>query len=284
MSKVWLITGSSRGLGRAIAEAALSLGDEVVATARNVDSLAGLGGEHVALDVTDPEAARAAVAHAVERFGRLDVVVNNAGYADAGSFEELAPEVFDAQIQTNFYGVVNVTRAALPVMRAQRSGRIIQVSTAGGRTGHPGLSAYHASKFAVEGLSETVAKEVAPFGVKVTIAEPGGMRTDWAGSSMRIYDFDDDYAPSIGAMVKHYDDGGKSFAGDPAKFALAILELASMDDPPLRIPFGSDTVKILRAAAEADIASMDRLRELSESTDADDAVPFDMATLPGMQS
>jgi NAD(P)-dependent dehydrogenase (short-subunit alcohol dehydrogenase family) len=284
MSKVWLITGSSRGLGRAIAEAALEAGDNVVATARNADSLAGLGGEHFALDVTDAQAARDAVAFAVERFGRLDIVVNNAGYADAGSFEEMAPEVFDAQIATNFYGVVNVTRAALGVMRRQRSGRIIQVSTAGGRTGHPGLSAYHASKFAVEGLSETVAKEVAPFGVKVTIAEPGGMRTDWAGSSMHIYDFDADYAPSIGEMVKHYDDGGASFAGDPRKFARAILELADMEEPPLRIPFGSDTVKILRAAAQADVASIDRWKALSESTDADDAVPFDMATLPGMRS
>jgi NAD(P)-dependent dehydrogenase (short-subunit alcohol dehydrogenase family) len=279
---IWLITGSSRGLGRALAEAVLENGDDVVATARDVDSLEGLGGEHVALDVTDPEAARAAVDFAVRRFGRLDVVVNNAGYADAGSFEEMAPEVFDAQMATNFGGVVNVTRAVLRVMRRQRSGRIIQVSTAGGRTGHPGLSAYHASKFALEGLSETVAKEVAPFGVKVTIAEPGGMRTEWAGSSMRIYDFDPDYAPSIGEMVKHYDDGGASFAGDPRKFARAIIELAHMDDPPLRIPFGSDTVKILRAAAEQDIASIDRWRELSESTDADDAVAFDMATLPGL--
>jgi NAD(P)-dependent dehydrogenase (short-subunit alcohol dehydrogenase family) len=283
MSRTWLITGSSRGLGRALTEAVLTTGDEVVATARRLESLAGLGGAHFALDVTDAAAARAAVDFAVKRFGRLDVVVNNAGYADAGSFEELAPEVFDAQMQTNFYGVVNVTRAALPVLRRQRSGRIIQISTAGGRVGHPGLSAYHASKFAVEGLSETVAKEVAPFGVKLTIAEPGGMRTDWAGSSMHVYDFDDDYAPSVGEMVKHYDDGGASFAGDPHKFARALIELANMEDPPLRIPFGSDTVKILRAAADADVASIDRWRELSESTDADDAVPFDMASLPGMK-
>src|SRR5262245_38800991 len=140
MSKVWLITGSSRGLGRALAEAVLEAGDEVVATARDVASLEGLGGSHVALDVTDAQAARDAVAFAVERHGRLDVVVNNAGYADSGSFEELPPEVFDAQIRTNFYGVVNVTRAALPVLRRQRSGHVIQVSTVGGRTGHPGLS------------------------------------------------------------------------------------------------------------------------------------------------
>jgi NAD(P)-dependent dehydrogenase (short-subunit alcohol dehydrogenase family) len=180
-------------------------------------ALAGLGGKHFALDVTDAEAARAAVAFAMDTFGRLDVVANSAGYGNAGSFEELAPAVFDAQIQTNFYGVVNVTRAAIPVMRRQRSGRIIQISSAGGRTGHPGLSAYHAAKFAVEGLSETVAKEVAPFGVHVTIAEPGGMRTDWAGSSMRIYDFDADYAPSVGEMVKHYDDGGGELLRRPAQ-------------------------------------------------------------------
>jgi NAD(P)-dependent dehydrogenase (short-subunit alcohol dehydrogenase family) len=282
MSKAWLITGSSRGLGRALAEAVLDAGDHVVATARDVASLDGLGGEHFALDVTDPDAAQAAVAFAVSRFGRLDVVVNNAGYADSGSFEELPPEVFDAQIATNFYGVVNVTRAALPVLRRQRSGHIIQVSTVGGRTGHPGLSGYHAAKFAVEGLSETVAKEIAPFGVKLTIAEPGGMRTDWAGSSMTAYPFGDDYADSIGVMRARFHDGGGSYGGDPHKFALALIELAGMQAPPLRIPFGSDAVTILRAAAEANVASIDRWRGLSESTDVDDARAFDVSSLPGL--
>jgi NAD(P)-dependent dehydrogenase (short-subunit alcohol dehydrogenase family) len=281
MSKVWLITGSSRGLGRAVAEAVAASGDELVATARDVKSLAGLRGEHVALDVTDPDAARAAVAAAVERFGRLDVVVNNAGYADLGSIEEMPPEVFDAQIATNFFGVVNVTRAALPVLRAQRSGHFIQVSTAGGRNAYPGQSAYHASKFAVEGFSESLAKEVAPLGVKVTIVEPGGFRTDWAGSSMRTYPAHEDYAESVGAMMALIHGNGHSPVGDPAKAARVIVQVAAMDEPPLRLPLGSDASALIRAGDEARIAEIDRWRELSLSTDADDAVPFDPAVLPG---
>ena len=280
MPKVWLITGSSRGLGRALAEAVAASGDELVATARNVESLAGLGGEHVALDVTDPEAARAAVAFAVERFGRLDVVVNNAGYADLGSIEEMPPEVFDAQIATNFFGVVNVTRAALPVLRAQRSGHFIQVSTAGGRNAYPGQSAYHASKFAVEGFSESLAKEVAPLGVNVTIVEPGGFRTDWAGSSMHTYPAHEDYAESVGAMMALIHGNGHNPVGDPAKAARVIVEVAGMKEPPLRLPLGSDASALIRAGDEARIAEIDRWRELSLSTDADDAVPFDPAVLP----
>jgi NAD(P)-dependent dehydrogenase (short-subunit alcohol dehydrogenase family) len=280
MSKVWLITGSSRGLGRALAEAVVASGDELVATARNVESLAGLGGEHFALDVTDADAARAAVEFAVERFGRLDVVVNNAGYAALGSIEDMPREVFDAQIATNFFGVVNVTRAALPVLRAQRSGRFIQISTAGGRNAYPGQSAYHASKFAVEGFSESLAKEIAPLGLKVTIVEPGGFRTDWAGSSMHLYPAHEDYAESVGAMMALVHDSGHNPIGDPAKAARVILEVARLDEPPLRLPLGSDASALIRAGDAARIAEIDRWRDLSLSTDADDAVPFDPALLP----
>ena len=193
MSKVWLITGSSRGIGRALAEAVIKSGDQLVATSRrtsDIDDLVAIGEGRVLavpLDVTDVPAAEAAVAAAVEHFGRLDVVVNNAGYATAGSIEETPVDVFRDQIETNLFGVVNVTRAAMPVFRRQRSGHFIQVSTIGGRRAPGfGLAAYGTAKHGVEGFSESLAVEVAPFGVKVTILEPGGFRTDWAGSSMDV--------------------------------------------------------------------------------------------------
>ncbi|MEU4744381.1 SDR family NAD(P)-dependent oxidoreductase, partial [Actinosynnema sp. NPDC023658] len=183
MSKVFLVTGSSRGLGRQIAEKVLAAGHSLVATARRPEQLADLTERYgdrvraVALDVTDPVAARVAVDAAVTAFGRLDVVVNNAGYANSGSVEDTPADDFRAQVDANLFGVVNVTRAALPVLREQGSGHVIQVSSVGGRATTPGLSAYQAAKFAVGGFSEVLAKEVAPLGVKVTVVEPGGMRT-----------------------------------------------------------------------------------------------------------
>jgi len=192
MSKVFLVTGSSRGLGRSIAEAVLEAGHQLVATARTpgqLDDLVGKYGDQVravALDVTDPVAAEAAVQVAVQAFGRLDVVVNNAGYANLASVEDITAEDFRRQIDTNLFGVVNVTKAALPVLREQGSGHFIQVSSVGGRIGAVGLSAYQSAKWAVGGFSTVLALEVAPLGVKVTVLEPGGMRTDWAGSSMDI--------------------------------------------------------------------------------------------------
>jgi NAD(P)-dependent dehydrogenase (short-subunit alcohol dehydrogenase family) len=192
MSSTWLITGSSRGLGNELAKAALAAGHSVVATARKPEPLAELRERYgaqvrvVALDVTDPVSAHVAVRHAIDTFGRLDVVVNNAGYGNVASIEEMDDADFRAQIETNFFGVANVTRAALPVMRAQRSGHIVQVSSIGGRDGSPGLSAYQSAKWAVEGFSEVLAKEVGPLGIKVTIVEPGSFRTDWAGASMTI--------------------------------------------------------------------------------------------------
>jgi NAD(P)-dependent dehydrogenase (short-subunit alcohol dehydrogenase family) len=193
MSSVWFITGSSRGIGYELAKAVLAAGHRLVATARRPDDLAALVAQYgervraVALDVTDPASARAAVQQAVEAFGRLDVVVNNAGYGNIASIEEGDDADFRAQMETNFYGVANVTRAALPVLRTQRSGHIIQISSIGGRVGSPGLAAYQSAKWAVEGFSEVLSKEVAPLGIKVTIVEPGGFRTDWAGSSMTIH-------------------------------------------------------------------------------------------------
>ncbi len=191
--KVWLITGTSRGFGRALAEAALTRGDAVIATARNPHALIDLVEafeDHalaLPLDVTDEAAAQTAIAAGVETFGRIDVVVNNAGYADLGSIEETSTEQFRAQIEANLYGVINVSRAAIPVFRQQGHGRFIQFSTIGGRrAAGPGLAAYTAAKHGVEGFSEVLAAETRPFGVNVTLIEPGGFRTDWAGSSMHI--------------------------------------------------------------------------------------------------
>ena len=208
MSKVWLITGSSRGLGGALAEAVLADGHMLMATARKPAQLTHLVeryGDRVrtfALDVTDAKSARDAVQAAVTAFGRLDVLVNNAGYGDVASIEDVSDADFRAQIETNLFGVVNLTKAALPVMREQGSGHIIQISSIGGRRGTPGLSAYQTAKWGVEGFSEVLAKEVRPLGIKVTIIEPGGFRTDWSGSSMTIRPSRPEYDATVGAVAR----------------------------------------------------------------------------------
>ena len=209
MSKVWLVTGSASGLGRNIAEAVLASGDRLVATARDPRRLAELVEQYgdqvrtAPLDVADEEAAYAAVQVAVDAFGRLDVVVNNAGYGDIAPCEQVSSKRFKAVVDTNFYGVVNVTRAALPIMRKQKSGSILQISSVGGRLALPGSAAYHAAKWAVGGFTEALAQEVAPFGVKVCALEPGGMRTNWgARANKDIPDLLPDYEPSVGAVIE----------------------------------------------------------------------------------
>src|SRR6202790_5601786 len=206
MDKVWLVTGSASGLGRNIAEAVLASGDQLVATARDSLRIEELGEEHrdqgstAALDVADTDAASAAVRVALDAFGRLDVVVNNAGYGDIAPFEQLSAERFKAVIDTNFYGVVNVTRAAVPHMRKQRSGCILQISSVGGRLTRPGSTPYHAAKWAVGGFTESLAQELSPFGVKVCALEPGGMRTNWgARANQDTPELLPDYEPPVGA-------------------------------------------------------------------------------------
>jgi len=279
-SKVWLVTGSSRGLGRDLVEALVAEGHRVAATARNPADLAGLvassGGRAIALrlDVTRPEEARAAVAATRERLGGLDVVVNNAGYANVASVEDIAEDDFRAQVETDFFGVVNVTRAALPVLRAQGAGHIIQVSSIGGRAASPGLAAYQASKWAVGGFSEVVAQEVAPFGVKVTVLEPGGMRTDWAGSSMRVGPTAAAYEATVGAFQKHIRDNSDVARTDPAKAARVILEIAAMPDPPLHLLLGSDALFLAKLVA-ARLATADaKWAAVSRSTDFDGLPDF----------
>jgi NAD(P)-dependent dehydrogenase (short-subunit alcohol dehydrogenase family) len=273
MAKVWLITGSSRGLGRALAEAVLESGDMLVATARKPEQLGDLVSRFgnrvraVALDVTDEGAAHDAIAAADASFGRLDVLVNNAGYGDVNSIEDTSLADFHAQIETNLFGVINVTKAAIPLMREQHAGHIIQLSSIGGRIGSTGRAPYAAAKWGVEGFSEVLAKELAPLGIKVTIVEPGGFRTDFAGASTTIREGRPEYAETVGKVARFQRDYDGKQPGDPARAAAVIVHLASLDAPPLRLLLGSDAVN---AAEKADVARLeaDRAwRALSVSTD-----------------
>lgn len=274
MSKVWFVTGSSRGLGRAIVQKALDAGDQVVATARNPEQLADLAGYGdrvlpVALDVTDDNNVRKAVEQGLNAFGRYDVVVNNAGYGDLASVEDVTLDDFRAQIDTNFFGVVQVTKAVVPILREQGAGHIFQVSSLGGRIGSVGLAAYQSAKWAVGGFSTVLAQEVAPFGVKVTVLEPGGMRTDWAGSSMTIPKVSEPYRQTVGVfagMLRNSDpDVARPNSADPARIATIIAELAGRDDAPVRLLLGKDAVQYWDNAAVALAESDAKWREVSES-------------------
>jgi NAD(P)-dependent dehydrogenase (short-subunit alcohol dehydrogenase family) len=280
-SQVWFITGSSRGLGRAITIGVLEAGHHVIATARNPGDLDGLVKQYgervkaVALDVTDPEQATRAVKDGLDAFRRIDVLVNNAGYANTGSAEDLPLDDFRRQIDTNFYGVVHVTRAVLPVMRAQRSGRILQISSIGGRRGGtPGLAAYQAAKFAVAGFSEVLINEVAPLGIQVTVVEPGGFATDWAGSSMKIYPSKPDYEATVGATAKRLRGNPVAARGAPEKAAKALLTLAAMPKQPRRLVLGTDAYVLARATAQELLANDEAQRALSASTDGDGLPDF----------
>jgi NAD(P)-dependent dehydrogenase (short-subunit alcohol dehydrogenase family) len=274
VSKVWLVTGSASGLGRNIAEAVLASGERLVATARDPRRLEDLVQKYrgqvrtTPLDVADEDAAKAAVQASVEAFGRLDVLVNNAGYGDVAPFEQLSSERFKAVIDTNFYGVVNLTRAAIPIMRKQGSGYILQISSVGGRIGLPGSTAYHAAKWAVGGFTESLAREVAPFGVKVCALEPGGMRTNWGvRAHQNMPEVLPDYEPSVGAIVKALHSLWGHENSDPAKVAQLILRLAGSDCLPAHLLVGSDAVKYAGEAEQARAADAKRWREISVSTD-----------------
>ena len=273
MPRTWLITGSSRGLGRALAEAVIAADHNVLVTGRHPENLQDLvdrDPERVRaapLDVTDRAQARAAVRAAVDAFGRLDLLVNNAGYANVDSIEDFAENEFRAQIETNLWGVINVTRAALPVLREQRSGHIIQISSIGGRNSTAGLGPYQTAKWGVEGFSGVLQKEVAPLGIHVTLIEPGGLSTDWAGSSMTVHAIRDAYRPAIAPMIE-YQKAVRPL-GDPRKAAQAILTIAEVPDPPLRLLLGSDAYAIARAFDEARTASDERWKDLTLSTDRD---------------
>src|SRR5271155_1912959 len=273
MPKTWLITGSSRGLGRAISEAVLASGDNLAATARNKDGLKDLiakFGDRVlglSLDVTSFQSACEAVTATVHKFGRLDVVANAAGYGNLAPIEDTEIEDFQAQIETNLFGAIYVSKAAIPTMRQQRSGHIITFSSVGGRIGSTGRAAYSAAKFGVEGFSEVMATEMAPLGVKVTIIEPGGFRTDFAGSSTTIADVRSDYDSTVGNAARFQPSYNGKQPGDPVKAAQLILQVVAMSELSLRLLLGSDAFGIVEKADAAKAAADQRWRELSISTD-----------------
>ncbi|SNT12004.1 NADP-dependent 3-hydroxy acid dehydrogenase YdfG [Asanoa hainanensis] len=274
MAKTWLVTGSSRGLGRALCTAALDRGDNVVATARRPEHLGDLVEAYgdrvsaVALDVGDPVAAERAVAAAVDTFGRIDVVANNAGNANSAPIEQTSLDEFRQQIETNLLGVVYVSKAALPHFRAQRSGHYLQFSSIGGRVGGtPGVGPYQAAKFGVEGFSLVLAAEVEPFGVRVTIVEPGGFRTDWAGASMRIEDGGPEYAESVGVMSRYREQARGKEPGDPAKAAQVLVDVVDLAEPPKRLPLGSDALGLAERHNQALADELATWADLSRSTD-----------------
>ncbi|KAJ5538352.1 Bcboa17 [Penicillium frequentans] len=273
MSKTWLITGASRGLGLSIAEAALNSGDAVIATARKPEQLADLVEKYgndrvlpVTLDVTNNDQVLQAVKSGQEKFGRIDVVVNNAGYANTASIEDIDIDDFRAQVDANLMGVVYVSKAVLPILRQQKSGHIIQISSVGGRIGIPGLSAYQCAKWAVGGFSTVLAQEVAPFGIKVTVLEPGGIRTDWAGSSMQIPPVSEPYQQTVGIFANFLRQLSGTEVSMPSKVADVVLKVLGEKEPPLRLLVGPDAVEHAGKAAEALSASDKKWQELSFSS------------------
>jgi NAD(P)-dependent dehydrogenase (short-subunit alcohol dehydrogenase family) len=274
-SKVWFITGTSKGFGRVWAEAALRRGDRVAATARDVASVRALEEQYgelalaIALDVTDKSAVDAAVAQTIERFGRIDVAINNAGYGLFGAIEEIGESEARAQMETNFFGALWVTQAVLPQMRAQKAGHIIQVSSIGGVNAFPTIGLYHASKWALEGFSQSLAAEVAPFGIAVTLVEPGGYATEWGGASAKhatplpAYD-------ATRAAITAFRKG--NVPGDPDATAAAILTVVDAEKPPLRIFFGSGGLPMTKAEYARRIETWETWNDVSVAAQGDLAV------------
>jgi NAD(P)-dependent dehydrogenase (short-subunit alcohol dehydrogenase family) len=277
--KVWLVTGAGRGMGVDIAKAALAAGNAVVATGRRPEAVEqAMGGAQddvlvVKLDVTSPADAQAAVQAAVDRFGRIDVLVNNAGNFYAGFFEEITPEDFRAQIETTLFGPMNVTRAVLPVMRAQRSGVVVAISSTAGIVGFEFNSAYAASKFGVEGWIESLTPEVAPFGIRTMVVEPGFFRTELLTPESTNYAEPsiDDYAERTEQTVAVWKSMNGQQGGDPAKLANALVQLAGQDEPPLRFAAGADAIATVEQKAKDLLAQADAYRELSSNLAYDDA-------------
>jgi NAD(P)-dependent dehydrogenase (short-subunit alcohol dehydrogenase family) len=276
--KVWFITGTGRGMGTDIAKAALAAGHAVVATGRSPEKVAQAIGPSqdlltVKLDVTDPADATAAIQAAVDRFGRIDVLVNNAGNFYAGFFEEITPEDFRRQIETTMFGPMNVTRAALPVLRAQRSGLVVTISSTAGIVGGEFLSAYAASKFGVEGWAESLAPEVAPFGIRTMIVEPGFFRTELLTPESTSYATStiEDYAERTRQTVTAWKGMNGQQGGDPAKLADALIQLAELDEPPLRFAAGADAVGVFETRAKELQNQAEAHRELSSNLAHDNA-------------
>lgn len=275
--KTWLVTGAARGLGAGIARAALDAGDRVVVAGRNRDALIKAFGPDsdtvlsVELDVTDAAAVAAAVETAMARFGRIDVLVNNAGYGHLGIFEETTAQDARSQFDTNVFGLFDMTRAVLPVMRAQRSGHVFNVSSVGGMVGGASGAIYCASKFAIEGFSESIAQEVGPFGVHVTIVEPGFFRTDFLDATSVVYAANPiaDYAQASAALRGFYEARSHNQAGDPAKLGQALVALANAENPPVRWAAGTDAIGMIEGKIAGLTTELEAWRDLSVSTDGD---------------
>ncbi|MFF7339718.1 oxidoreductase [Streptomyces sp. NPDC008163] len=272
---VWFVTGTSTGLGRALAEEVIADGDRLVATAREprtLDNLVALAPDRVLalpLDVTDPAAVRLAVDSALKEFGRIDVLVNNAGYALRGALEELPEGELRRQFDTNVFGAVDVTRAVLPTLRAQRSGCIVQMSSVGGVMAALGGTAYAGTKFALEGLSEGLAAEVAHLGIHVVIVEPGPFRTDFTGRSVRYADPIDDYREVLDPAKEQFLSMHGNQPGDPARAARAIITATRMDHPPLRLPLGANSIDRIRERLNQRLLDVDAVEGLGRPTDFD---------------
>jgi NAD(P)-dependent dehydrogenase (short-subunit alcohol dehydrogenase family) len=280
MTKIWFITGSSRGLGRSLTEAVLAKGDKVVAAARNPEQLKDLEEKYpgfvypVQLDVNDKDQIVTAVENTIKHFGRIDVLVNNAGFGIIGAAEAFSEEQVRSQLETNLYAPIAITRVVLPYMRKQGSGRILQISSVGGRVGNAGLTMYQAAKFGLGGFSEALAKEVAPLGIHVTCVEPGGFRTDWAGASMTYAPQVEGYESTVYAREEFFKSGKFVPMGDPEKAAKVMVELTDNPAPPVHLVLGSEAIALLKAADKARGEEMEKWLSVSTSTDHDNAEDF----------
>ncbi|MER7202310.1 short-chain dehydrogenase/reductase [Streptomyces sp. CB01635] len=272
-TKVWFITGTSTGLGRSLAQEVIADGDRLIATARDprtLDDLVALAPDRVRalpLDVTDPTTVRLAVDSALKEFGRIDVLVNNAGYALRGALEELSETELRRQFDTNVFGALDVTRAVLPALRAQRSGCIVQMSSVGGVMATLGGTAYAGTKFALEGLSEGLAAEVAHLGIHVLIVEPGPFRTDFTGRSVSYADPIDDYRPALDPAKEQFLAMHGIQPGDPSRAARAVITATRMEHPPLRLPLGANAIDRIRERLQQRLHEMDAIESLGRPTD-----------------
>ena len=279
MSKVWFITGASRGLGRSLTAAVLASGVFVAATARNPEQLNELTKQYpdgiypLKLDVTSNGQIAAAIENTIKKFGRIDVLVNNAGIGIIGAAEAYSEEQVHSQLQTNLYAPIAITRAVLPYMRRQGSGRILQISSIGGRVGNPGLTIYQAAKFGLGGFTEALAKEVKPLGILVTSVEPGGLRTDLLGS-MESAPMIAGYEKTVGIRMEMFKSDNFIPMGDPGKAAKVLIELAGNPEPPVHLVLGSEAINMLKQADALRTEEMEKWLPVTTSTDADDAVDF----------
>jgi NAD(P)-dependent dehydrogenase (short-subunit alcohol dehydrogenase family) len=280
MKKVWFITGSSRGLGRSLAAAVLKHGDLLAATSRRPDDLKDLKQQYgdqvltIGLDVVDRQQIRKAIEKTIETFGHIDVLVNNAGFGITGAAEGYTDEQVKSQLDVNLYAPIEVTRQVLPFMRKQKSGRILQISSIGGRVNNAGLSIYQAAKSGLCGFSESLSKEVAGLGIKVTSIEPGGFRTDWAGASMTFAPEVEGYENTVGGITKFLTSGKFIPMGDPDKAAKVMIDLVDHPEPPVHLVLGSEAVGILRTTDADRTAEFEKWIPVSVSTDHDNAENF----------